>query len=110
MAHKTNLRSFAMSLAWAIRKQTGSDFGQCQRLAWRAARLRSALQAGAVEFEFIKDDGSTRRAYGTLCPALYSYDAKGTAHATASPVIKFYDLNAGGFRSFRADRLTTWAA
>lgn len=98
-------RSSILALAWAIRKQSALPWGECQRKAWAAVRLRSALQAGPVTFTYTKEDGSTRPALGTLNPSFYQYENKGTGKQASPAVIRYFDLEAGGFRSFRAERL-----
>ena len=107
MKNSTFTRSEVLSLAWAIRKQTSLPWGHCQVLAWRSCRLRSALHAGAVSFAYTKEDGTTRTAVGTLSPALFQYESKGSAHKQPSPlVIKYFDLEKQAFRSFHVERLT----
>lgn len=98
-------RSSILSLAWAIRKQSGLSWGECQRKAWATVRLRSAMQAGPVNFSYTKEDGTTRPAVGTLNAELFQYESKGTSKQASPAVIKYFDLEAGGFRSFRAERL-----
>ena len=98
-------RSAILSLAWAIRKQSGLSWGECQNRAWRVARLRAAMQAGPVGFAYLKEDGSERRALGTLNSELFQYESKGTGKASGSAVVKYWDIEAGAFRSFRAERL-----
>lgn len=63
------------------------------------------MQAGAVTFSYQKEDGSTRHATGTLNAELFQYESKGTGKAGSPAVIKYFDLEAGAFRSFRAERL-----
>ncbi len=105
MATQSKLnRSEILASAWAIRKQTGLNWSECQRSAWRAARLRSALHTGAISFKFTKEDGTTRAALGTLCPSLFHYESKGAGKSNPA-VIKYFDLEAGAFRSFRIERL-----
>lgn len=103
---KKNTRSEVLTMAWAIRKQnTGLTWGQCQASAWRALRLRSALHTGAVKFHYTKDDGSTREAVGTLSPALFQYESKGSGSKENPLLVKYFDLEKQAFRSCRADRL-----
>lgn len=103
---KKNTRSEVLTMAWAIRKQTsGLTWGQCQALAWRASRLRSALHTGAVTFRYQKEDGSTREALGTLSPALFQYESKGGQAKENPLLLKYFDLEKQAFRSCRIDRL-----
>lgn len=98
-------RSSILSLAWAIRKQSALPWGECQRKAWATARLRSAMYTGCISFAYTKEDGTTRHAVGTLDASLFNYENKGKSSQTSPAVIKYFDLTAGGFRSFRAERL-----
>lgn len=105
-------RREVLTLAHALRRLIPSlPWGDCQRAAWKAVRLRAALRTGAASFTFTKEDGTTRAAVGTLNAELYTYTAKGTGAAAENPtVVKFYDLEKGAFRSCRVDRLVTVAA
>ena len=108
---KQNTRSEVLTLSWTIRKQnTGLTWGQCQAAAWRALKLRSALHAGAVAFEFTKEDGTTRKANGTLSRDFFQYESKGGPTKENPLLVKYFDLEKQGFRSCRVDRLTSIAA
>ena len=104
--NNNNNRAAALSLAWAIRKESNLTWGQCQRQAWAAVKLRNTLAVAAVEFAYLKENGETRKAYGTLCPSLFTYESKGTGSPAKLTVVRYWDLDAAAFRSFRADRLT----
>lgn len=104
-------RSEVLTLAWTIRKNAnGLTWGQCQAAAWRALKLRSALYAGAVTFQFTKEDGTTRTANGTLSRDLFAYESKGGPVRENPLLVKFFDLEKQAFRSCRVDRLTRIAA
>ena len=101
----TTTRAAALSLAWAIRKESGLPWGQCQRQAWAVAKLRNTLAVAIAEFSYTKENGETRKASGTLCPDLFTYESKGTGAAAKPTVVRYWDIDAGAFRSFRAERL-----
>lgn len=104
-------RSEVLALAWAIRRQNQFlTWGQCQAQAWKVARLRVALRAGATRFTFQKQDGEFREAYGTVNPSLFSYEHKGSDRAESPTAIKYYDLEKNAWRSFRAERILRVAA
>lgn len=72
-------------------------------------KFLEALKAGKVEFSYKKVDGSTREAVGTLKPELME-KAEATdkkiadgkkKHFVPPTVLIYWDLEAGGFRSFR---------
>lgn len=104
-------RSEVLTLAHQIRRQNQFlTWGQCQAQAWQVVRLRTALRAGATRFTFQKQDGEVREAYGTLNPDLFQYENKGSDRAESPTAIKYYDLEKGAWRSFRAERILKVAA
>ena len=75
--------------------------------------LRKALNEGIVNFEFIKKDGSLRRARGTTNPDVVPLDdtPKGARTpeqqaAYERQTVAFYDIDKKGWRSMRID--TIW--
>lgn len=104
-------RSEVLTMAHAIRRQNQFlTWGQCQAQAWKVARLRSALRAGATRFTFQKQDGEVREALGTLNNSLFQYEHKGTDRAECPTVVKYFDLDKNAWRSFRAERILQVAA
>jgi WYL_2, Sm-like SH3 beta-barrel fold len=105
-------RSTIITAAWKVRKANPTlTWGECQKQAWASYRVKDAMQSGIVEFSFIKvSDGSVRTAKGTLNGDLFKYESKG-ANVPASPdVIRYFDLDADAWRSFRIERLINQAA
>lgn len=75
--------------------------------------LMQALHEGAVSVTFVKADGHVRDMRCTLATNLLPVSV--TEHAQVPPrkttdenLIKVYDLEAQGWRSFKWDRLQTW--
>lgn len=95
-------RAEALTLAWQIVRTVRLPFVQAQAQAWATVKLKARMQTGPVAFHYIKDDGTTRLAIG-------QYVAPQTATTTSKPasplVVRYFDTLAGGWRSFRADRL-----
>jgi WYL_2, Sm-like SH3 beta-barrel fold len=99
-------RSTILTAAHKVRKTNPTlSWGECQRQAWAAYRLKEAMQSDVVEFQFIKSDKSVRIAKGTLNSELFQYEAKGTSVPTSPDVIRYFDLDANSWRSFRIERL-----
>lgn len=99
-------RSEVMTAAHSMRRQNPSlTFGDCQKLAWKSIRLRSALRTGIINFCYTKENGEMRKATGTLNATYFQYESKGTDRTENPMIVKYYDLDAGAFRSCRADRL-----
>lgn len=76
--------------------------------AWRFEKLRKAMQADVIRFAYIKNDGSTREARGTLCNKYIPFKAqpKGVYEADGDdePLrFNYYDIDAGWWRSFYID-------
>jgi len=65
--------------------------------------LTDAMKEGVVEFSFMKQDGSTRKAYGTLNPnfiATSKIPANGiVVSGSHSKVLGFFDVEAMDWRS-----------
>lgn len=87
-------RSEALTLAWQIVKTARLPFVHAQAKAWATVKLKAKMQVEPVSFCYIKDDGSYRFATGQY------------ATTTTSPlVVRYFDTDANGVRSFRIDRL-----
>lgn len=77
--------------------------------AWRFEKLRQAMQKDVIRFAYIKNDGSTREARGTLCNKYIPFRAqpKGVYEALydedSALRFNYYDIDAGWWRSFYID-------
>jgi WYL_2, Sm-like SH3 beta-barrel fold len=99
-------RSTILTASWKVRKANPTlSWGECQRQAWSAYNLKEAMQSGIVEFSFIKADNSVRTAKGTLNGELFQYENKGANFPASPDVIRYFDVEANGWRSFRIERL-----
>lgn len=91
------IRQQATTLAWQLVRAARLPFKTAQSQAWATVRLLSQMQTGPTQFSYIKDDRTRRVVIGER-----------PAPATDKPlVIRYFDLEAGGIRSFRVDRLVT---
>lgn len=89
------IRQQATTLAWQIVRTARLPFKKAQSQAWATVKLLNRMQSGPTEFAYIKDDRTRRVAIGER-----------PAPATDRPlVIRYFDVEAGGVRSFRIDRL-----
>ena len=73
--------------------------------------FKKALHEGEVEFKYTKKDGSERTARGTLNIEVMGEEnaPTGTSERTYSDnVIRYYDLNSEGWRSFVIENLVEW--
>lgn len=69
--------------------------------------LKELLHAGKVTFWYTKKNGETREALGTLKQEIYGEEnaPKGTEKKYPDNVIRYYDLNSNGWRSFLEENL-----
>lgn len=95
--------------AWSFFKDgLFSSFSLALKAAWNRLKVLTALKNGVARFSYKrKSDGSTREAIGTLREGNYQYQYKGSKNKTKLDVIKYYDLTANAFRSFRIENLLT---
>ena len=92
-----------MRRAWVIARTTGKAFAVALAKSWQLYRLSKLMQSGAVRFAYEKADGTLRRAVGTLKDT--ADQVKGTGRPDDGQTVKYYDVEAGGFRSFRSANL-----
>lgn len=69
--------------------------------------FKEALKEGKVTFTYKKVNGEVREALGTLngkfSNTLESYKTKNENQKTTPGVIKYFDLNSDGWRSFKEE-------
>lgn len=91
-----------MKLAWDIRR-AGQSFSDAIKRAWATLRLKAKMLTGEATFSYTKENGERREAVGTY----QTEELTATGHIPPKTllVIKYFDVIAKGWRSFRADRL-----
>lgn len=69
--------------------------------------FKESLRNGVVEFSYEKKDGTIREAKGTLNSEVYGEEnkPKGTGFEVPENIVKYYDLDKEGWRSFNFDKL-----
>ena len=103
--------SWVLDLANLLMDEHG--FGRSDALTTAHATwdLLEVMGIGHVEFTYIKDDGSVRKAIGTLCPELIPEDKKSKGDKDPRKVkwprveFSYYDLEKQGWRTFKASGL-----
>ena len=72
-----------------------------------AADFKSLLRSGIVEFKYTKKNGEIRDARGTLSIDVMGKEnePKGGGKEYPENVIRYYDLNSKGWRSFLIENL-----
>lgn len=73
--------------------------------AWAAISIKIQSQTGGVSFFYLKEDGSERYTIANQTIAPGPVATTKPAKPQHPLVVKYYDLLADGWRSFRADRL-----
>lgn len=94
-----------MRRAWQIARATGKAFAVALSKAWALYRLTKRMRAGVVRFAYEKTDGTLRRATGTLQEV--AARVKGTGRPDDGRTIRYYDVNADGWRSFKVENFVT---
>lgn len=95
--------STIMRRAWQIARATGKAFAVALSKSWQLYRLTKQMRTGIVKFAYEKADGTLRKALGTLKDTAAL--VKGTGRPDDGQTVKYYDVEAGGFRSFRSANL-----
>lgn len=101
---RTDLQTI-MRRAWALFRTTGKTFSVCLSTAWSLYRLTRRMRVGVVQFAYEKADGTLRRACGTL--QNIATTIKGTGRPDDGRTVKYYDIEAAGWRSFKVENLIT---
>lgn len=96
--------SSLMRRAWELFRITGKSFSVCLAKAWTLYRLTKRMRSGVVSFCYEKTDGNLRRAKGTLLGVASFVKGSGTE---SPKTMRYFDIEAGGFRSFRIENLIT---
>ena len=97
--------SNVMRRAWQIARVTGKAFSVALSKSWGLYRLTRRMRAGVVLFAYEKADGTLRRACGTLQDIAATI--KGTGRPDDGRTVKYYDIEAAGWRSFKVENLIT---
>ena len=94
-----------MRRAWQIARTTGKAFAVALSKSWQLYRLAKQMRAGVERFAYEKTDGTPRKAIGTLKEEAAL--VKGTGRPDDGRTIKYYDIEADGWRSFKVENFVT---
>ncbi|VDR33868.1 Protein of uncharacterised function (DUF2693) [Alistipes sp. cv1] len=94
-----------MRRAWELFRTTGKSFAVCLSRSWVIFRLIQRMRSSVVQFSYEKIDGTLRKAKGTLRGV--SSLVKGTGKPDDGRTVKYYDVEADGWRSFKIENLIT---
>lgn len=101
---KTDFRHKVFCMAYELMTATGKVFAVCLSRAWALYRLTKQMHKGVVTFAYEKADGSLRKAKGTLKDVQNLI--KGTG-AENFKTVRYFDIDANGFRSFKVENFIT---
>lgn len=82
-------------------KGSFANFSAALKYAWRVVKLQQRMKTENVSFVYRKVDGTIREAIGTLN---VQYERK-TDAAPKYDSVAYFDVEAGGFRSFKVENL-----
>lgn len=73
-------------------------------------KFKNALHKGILEFEYKKKNGETRIAHGTLNNEFIGEEnlPKGTGYEISDNVIRYFDTDSNGWRSFLVENFVDW--
>jgi hypothetical protein len=90
--------------AWQyIKDGLFTAFSDALKAAWNKIKLVAQLKKGVSYFTFKKVDGTERKAIGTLNDVNFQYENKGSDRKACTGIVKYWDIEARGFRSFRIE-------
>ncbi|MFR9620131.1 MAG: SH3 beta-barrel fold-containing protein [Rikenellaceae bacterium] len=102
---RNNFRTEVFKRAHSLAQSTGEAFAACLAKAWNIYRLARKMAAEVAKFAYTKVDGSLRIARGTLRNVAHLIKDGGRE---ANPsTLRYYDVEAEAFRSFRVENLIT---
>lgn len=97
--------------AQRIREITGRPMADCEYQAMQIAECVKAMKSRIVEFYFIKKDGTTRQAFGTLQDDIILPLINDSSNREPRPdLVTYYDTVAQSFRSFRKENFKSYIA
>ena len=94
-----------------INQITGRPMSECEQQAAQIAECVKQMKSRIVEFYFIKKDGTTRQAFGTLQDEVIIPLIKDTSNREPRPdVVTYFDTVAQQFRSFRKENFKNFVS
>lgn len=97
-AHRQTL-SQVMKLMHQFINVNGFSQSEALKKAWQNVKLVKAMKKGIIHFWFVKVDGSTREAYGTLSESIVP--TTGSERKANRTVQVYFDTEKQSWRSFK---------
>lgn len=94
-----------------INEITGRPMAECENQAMKIAECVKAMKTRIVEFYFVKKDGTTRQAFGTLQDDIILPLIGSSSNREPNPeLVTYYDTVKRQFRSFRKENFKSYVA
>lgn len=94
-----------------INEITGRPMAECENQAMQIAECVKAMKTRIVEFYFVKKDGTTRQAFGTLQDDIILPLIGSSSNREPNPeLVTYYDTVKRQFRSFRKENFKSFVA
>lgn len=101
------VQNMTMLRAAVIEERTGNSVLAGMK-ALMIEQLKEKLKNGVAHFVYLKKDGSLREAFGTLNRALIdNYINNSGESREKNQCTAYFDIQAGGFRSFRWENIVS---
>jgi hypothetical protein len=97
-----------MKAAWVFVRQNGFSMAEALRCAWCNYKVRAAMYLRIVKFYFLKVDGTTREAYGTLKSGIVP-ETKDSGRKPSPSVQVYFDTEKTEWRCFKKANLLRMA-
>ena len=104
---KNQLRDI-MRFAWVLVRRNGFTMAEAMKCAWVNAKVKAEMMKRIVKFYFLKIDGSTREAYGTLKSDLVPQTADNDRKRNDTVQV-YYDCEKEAWRCFKKANLLRMA-
>ena len=94
-----------MNLAWQFVKRNGYSMSEAMKCAWANIKVRAMMKTRIVKFYFLKVDGSTREAFGTLAEGMIPAIAGTDTRKPNDTIQTYYDTEKAAWRCFKRANL-----
>lgn len=105
MAQFKKTMSEIMQMAWQFVKRNGYSMSEALKVAWANFKLKMAMKSRIVRFYFLKVDGSTREAFGTLADGMIPAIAGTDMRKPNDTIQTYYDTEKQAWRCFKRANL-----
>lgn len=105
MAQFKNQMREIMQMAWQFVKRNGYSMSEALKVAWANFKLKLAMKSRIVKFYFIKVDGSTREAFGTLAQGMIPAIAGTDTRKPNDTIQTYYDTEKQAWRCYKKANL-----